>query len=74
MIIRVSDGPPSQNARNPRDNVRTSSASAHDRLFHDVLGHIALKLLVYTEHLSGGVRRANAKKTLKKQEEVDEEE
>ena len=40
------------------------------RFFH-VLGHIALKLLVYTEHLSGGVRRANAKKTLKKQEEVD---
>jgi condensin complex subunit 1 len=40
------------------------------RLFH-VLGHIALKLLVYTEALSGAVRRANAKKTLKKQEEAD---
>ena len=40
------------------------------RFFH-VLGHIALKLLVYTEALSGGVRRANAKRTLKKQEEAD---
>ena len=40
------------------------------RFFH-VLGHIALKLLVYTEALSGAVRRANAKKTLKRQEEAD---
>jgi condensin complex subunit 1 len=40
------------------------------RFFH-VLGHIALKLLVYTEALSGSVRRANAKKSLKKQEEAD---
>lgn len=40
------------------------------RFFH-VLGHIALKLLVYTEALSGAVRRATAKKTLKKQEEAD---
>lgn len=40
------------------------------RFFH-VLGHIALKLLIYTEALSGNVRRANAKKTLKKQEEAD---
>lgn len=40
------------------------------RFFH-VLGHIALKLLVYTEDLSGAVRRATAKKTLKKQEEAD---
>eukprot|EP00980_Cylindrotheca_fusiformis_P021683 scaffold8529_cov137-Cylindrotheca_fusiformis.AAC.13 len=40
------------------------------RFFH-VLGHIALKLLVYTEALSGSVRRANAKRTLKKQEEAD---
>lgn len=40
------------------------------RFFH-VLGHIALKLLVYTEALSGAVRRANAKKTLKKQEDAD---
>eukprot|EP00536_Pseudo-nitzschia_multiseries_P014524 jgi/Psemu1/298752/fgenesh1_pm.719_\ len=40
------------------------------RFFH-VLGHIAMKLLVYTEALSGAVRRANAKKSLKKQEEAD---
>ena len=40
------------------------------RFFH-VLGHIALKLLVYTEALSSGVRRANAKRTLKKQEDAD---
>jgi len=35
------------------------------------LGQIALNLLVYTEALSGSVRRANAKKSLKKQEEAD---
>lgn len=40
------------------------------RFFH-VLGHIALKLLIYTEALSGSVRRATAKKTVKKQEEAD---
>jgi len=40
------------------------------RFFH-VLGHIALKLLVYTEALSGTVRRATAKKTLQKQIEAD---
>lgn len=40
------------------------------RFFH-VLGQIALNLLVYTEALSGSVRRANAKKSLKKQEEAD---
>ncbi len=40
------------------------------RFFH-VLGHIALKLLVYTEALSSAVRRATAKKTLQKQEEAD---
>jgi condensin complex subunit 1 len=40
------------------------------RFFH-VLGHISLKLLVYTEALSGSVRRATAKKTLKMQEEAD---
>ena len=39
--------------------------------FCHVLGHIALKLLIHTEALSGAVRRATAKKTLKKQEEVD---
>jgi condensin complex subunit 1 len=40
------------------------------RFFH-VLGHVALKLLVYTEALSGSVRRATAKKTLKMQEDAD---
>ena len=39
--------------------------------FCHILGHIALKLLVYTEALSGSVRRANAKKSLKKQEDAD---
>ena len=39
------------------------------RFFH-VLGHIALNLLVYTENLSSSVRRANAMKSLKKQEDV----
>ncbi|KAL9181578.1 LOW QUALITY PROTEIN: hypothetical protein ACHAXT_010383 [Thalassiosira profunda] len=37
--------------------------------FFFVLGHIALKLLVYTEVLSSSVRRANAAKTVKKQEQ-----
>ena len=36
--------------------------------FFFVLGHIALKLLIYTEMLSGSVRRANAAKSVKKQE------
>jgi condensin complex subunit 1 len=39
--------------------------------FFFVLGHIALKLLVYTESISGAVRRANAAKSLKKQEIAD---
>jgi condensin complex subunit 1 len=39
--------------------------------FLHVLGHIALKLLIYTEALSGAVRRATAKKTLKMQEAAD---
>jgi condensin complex subunit 1 len=39
--------------------------------FFFVLGHIALKLLVYTESISGAVRRANATKSLKKQEIAD---
>ncbi|KAL7445188.1 hypothetical protein ACHAXH_009750 [Discostella pseudostelligera] len=38
--------------------------------FFFVLGHIALKLLIYTELLSGSVRRANAAKSVKKQESV----
>jgi condensin complex subunit 1 len=41
------------------------------RFFH-VLGQIALELLVYTESLSGSVRRANARKSLKKQEQADQ--
>lgn len=40
------------------------------RFFH-VLGNIALNLLCYTEELSGGVRRANAKKSLQKQVDAD---
>jgi condensin complex subunit 1 len=40
------------------------------RFFH-VLGQIAMNLLVYTEALASSVRHANAKKTLKKQEEAD---
>lgn len=50
------------------------SSSCHSlRLarFFFVLGHIAMKLLVYTEALSGSVRRANAAKSLKKQELAD---
>lgn len=41
------------------------------RLFH-ILGQIALHLLVYTEALSSSVRKANAKRSLKKQEEIGE--
>lgn len=40
------------------------------RFFH-VLGQVALHLLVYTESLASNVRRANAKKSLYKQEEAD---
>ena len=36
--------------------------------FFFVLGHIALKLLIYTEVLSSSVRRANAAKSISKQE------
>mmetsp|Transcript_1590 Transcript_1590/g.3412 ORF Transcript_1590/g.3412 Transcript_1590/m.3412 type:complete len:1390 (+) Transcript_1590:152-4321(+) len=36
--------------------------------FFFVLGHIALKLLIYTEVLSSSVRRANSAKSVKKQE------
>jgi condensin complex subunit 1 len=39
--------------------------------FFFVLGHVTLKLLVYTEYLSGAIRRGNAKKSLKKQECAD---
>jgi len=48
--------------------------SAHSlrlaRFFH-ILGQIALNLLVYTEALTSSVRRGNAKRSLKKQEEAD---
>jgi condensin complex subunit 1 len=40
------------------------------RFFH-ILGQIAISLLVYTEALSGSVRRGNARLALKKQEEAD---
>ena len=46
---------------------------AHSRRlsrFFFVLGHIALKLLIYTEVLSSAVRRATAAKSVKKQESV----
>lgn len=36
-----------------------------------VISHIALKLLVYTESLTGAVRNASAARTLSKQEEAD---
>ena len=39
--------------------------------FFFVVSHIALKLLVYTESLSGAVRNASAAKTLSKQEQAD---
>ena len=41
--------------------------------FFYVLGQIAISLLVYTEALSGSVRRGNAKLSLKKQEDADRE-
>jgi len=39
--------------------------------FFFVISHIALKLLVYTEALSGAVRHGNAARTLAKQEKAD---
>lgn len=39
--------------------------------FFFVVGHISLKLLVYTESLSGAVRGANAARTVSKQEQAD---
>jgi len=49
------------------DDSSTASTLRLARFFF-VLGHIALKLLMYTEVLSSSVRRANAAKTVKKQE------
>jgi len=46
------------------------SALRLSRFFH-VLGQVALHLLVYTELLASNVRRANAKKSLYKQEQAD---
>jgi condensin complex subunit 1 len=56
------------------DNVESLQTTCHSlRLarFFFVLGHVALKLLVYTEQISSSVRRANAAKSLKKQELAD---
>ncbi len=39
--------------------------------FFFVVGHISLKLLVYTESISGAVRGANAARTVSKQEQAD---
>lgn len=52
-------------------NDASSSHSLRLARFFFVLGHIAMKLLVYTEALSGSVRRANAAKSIKKQELAD---
>ncbi|KAL7500027.1 hypothetical protein ACHAWT_007982 [Skeletonema menzelii] len=53
----------------PGESSDTASTLRLARFFF-VLGHIALKLLIYTEVLSSSVRRANAAKTIKKQESV----
>jgi condensin complex subunit 1 len=50
------------------ENPCKSTDSLRLSRFFFVLGHIALKLLIYTEVLSSSVRRANAAKTIKKQE------
>ena len=55
----------------PPEGAERPSAMAHSRRlarFFFVLGHVALKLLIYTEVLSSSVRRANSAKTVKKQE------
>jgi condensin complex subunit 1 len=52
------------------ENPCKSTDSLRLSRFFFVLGHIALKLLIYTEILSSSVRRANAAKTVKKQESV----
>lgn len=50
------------------DHPETVTDSLRLSRFFFVLGHIALKLLIYTEVLSSSVRRANAAKTVSKQE------
>jgi condensin complex subunit 1 len=52
------------------DDISSCHSLRLARFFH-VLGQIALNLLVYTEELSGSVRRGNAKSSLKKQEAAD---
>ena len=52
-------------------DTKPSCSSLRLARFFFVLGHIALKLLVYTEDLCGCVRRANAAKTVAKQEDAD---
>jgi len=54
------------------ENDHTACHSVRLARFFFVLGHIALKLLVYSEAISGSVRRANGKKALKKQESADQ--
>lgn len=50
------------------DDPTESAHSLRLSRFFFVLGHIALKLLIYTEMLSGSVRRATAAKSVKRQE------
>lgn len=50
------------------DEYSSTASTLRLARFFFVLGHIALKLLMYTEVLSSSVRRANAAKTVKKQE------
>ena len=52
------------------DGVNSIHSLRLARFFY-VLGQIAISLLVYTEALSGSVRRGNAKSSLKKQEDAD---
>lgn len=52
-------------------NTVTSCHSLRLSRFFFVISHISLKLLVYTEALSGSVRNANAARTLSKQEDAD---
>jgi len=52
------------------DDIESCHSLRLARLFH-VLGQVALNLLVYTEVLTGSLRRANAKQSLKKQETAD---
>lgn len=54
----------------PQEDPSNAAHSVRLSRFFFVLGHIALKLLIYTEVLSSSVRRANSAKTVKKQESV----